>query len=146
VRSDEWRPDEEQRVTELRVGDQQVDVHVHRSCGIDVVCRVDAKPVRWSDLRGARIDVVAIGETAALLNKPRVRIEGSPREIWPKGVAFTDLEFCILSDDGQRFLVPVSGWYRVLAPKLEGFAAVAPFDVFVDKAGFVSCAIEFVRE
>jgi hypothetical protein len=34
--------------------------------------------------------------------------------------------------DGQRFVVPVSGWYRVTAPKVEGFAAVAPVDGFVE--------------
>jgi hypothetical protein len=146
VSSDEWRLDEEQRVTELRVGDQQVDVRVRRSCGIDVICRVDGKPVRWKDLRGAMIRVEAIGETAALLNRPRVRIEGSPRETWPEGIAYTDLKYCILSDDGQRFIVPSSGWYRVAVPKLEGFADVAPVDVFVEKTGFVSRTIDLVRE
>jgi hypothetical protein len=143
VFSDEWRLDEEQRFTELRVGDQQLDVRVHRSCGIDVVCRVDGKQVRWADLHGARIDVEAIGETAALLSKTGVLIAGS-RTIGLRGDGYTNL--CILTDDGQHFIVPVSGWYRVVVPKLEGFADVAPVDVFVEKTGFVSRTIDLVRE
>jgi hypothetical protein len=48
-------PGRGQRVTELHVGDQQVDVRVRRSCGIDVVCRVDGRPIRWTDLHGPMI-------------------------------------------------------------------------------------------
>jgi hypothetical protein len=146
VSSFEWRLDEEQRITELRVGDQQVDVHVHRSCGINVVCRVDGKPVRWPDPLGSTIRVEAIGETATLRSKPRVRVEMNRPETWPEGVVYTVLDRCILTDDCQRFFVPESGWYRVAVPKIEGFAEIAPVDVFVDKAGFVSCAIDLVRE
>lgn len=124
VLSEAWTEDFAHATSQFAVGDQQIEVRVRRSIGIDVEFRLDGRRVfRPGDALGTVVRVDPIGE-------------GGRQK----------LSFMKLETTRQLVAVTAPGWYRVTVPKLEGFAAIAPLDVLVDDAGFKKCVVELQKE
>jgi hypothetical protein len=117
----DWTLDESEAPLEVRSGEQEVTLRVHRTCGLLLALACGGAKVDWPEDLPLECRLEPVGD------------EG--KWLW------TGDEHGL-----SRLAVSRAGRYRVKVPEIPGYAPVEPFEVDVPAGRFVTRTIELTRK